>query len=172
MRRFLPALLPLLLIAACQDGGAPPTAPVAQLRAGFPRGAVLDAIQIDAVDRLPLRAAALVAPDGSATPASDIDIVKNPRAGVGQRAAEAAWQDAVSASNAALALTMPNAEAGAALRSQTQLLATASSATIPLPDPVAYRRDWTRYRLRLGFGTPPGEVQTREIPAPEPPPAQ
>ena len=172
MHRFLPALLLLLLLIACQDGGTPPPAAIAQLRAGFPRGAVLDAIQVDAVDRLPLRAAELVAPDGTATPASDIDIVKNPRAGVGQRAAEAAWQDAVSNSNAALALTMPNVDAGAALRSQTQLLATASSATIPLSDPVAYRRDWPRYRLRLGFGTPPGEIQTREIPAPEPPPAQ
>ena len=171
MRRFLPALLPLLVIA-CQDGGPPPLAPMAQLRAGFPRGAVLDAIQVDAVDRLPLRAAELVGPDGSATPANDIDVVKNPRAGVGQRAAEAAWQDAVSGSSAALALTMPDAQASAALRSQTQLLATASSATIPLPDPVAYRRDWPRYRIRLGFGTPPGEVQTRELPAPEPPPAQ
>jgi hypothetical protein len=129
---------------------------------------VLDAIQVDAVDRLPLRAAELVAPDGSATPASDIDVVKNPRVGIGQRAAEAAWQDAVSGSSAALALTLPDAQASAALRSQTQLLATASSATIPL----AYRRDWPRYRIRLGFGTPPGEVQTREIPAPEPPPAQ
>ncbi|HEX6442374.1 MAG TPA: hypothetical protein VF007_09330, partial [Stellaceae bacterium] len=60
--------------------------------------------------------------------------------------------------------------ANATLRSQTRLLTTVSSATIPLPDPVAYRRDWTRYRLRLSFGTPPGAVETREIAAPEPPP--
>jgi hypothetical protein len=54
--------------------------------------------------------------------------------------------------------------------SREQLLATVSSAEIALPDPVVYRRDWRRYRIRLTFGTPPGEVETREIPAPEPPP--
>jgi hypothetical protein len=65
---------------------------------------------------------------------------------------------------------MPDGQAGAALYSQQQLLATVSTAEIALPDPVAYRRDWARYRIRLVFGTPPGEVETREIAAPEPPP--
>ena len=51
-----------------------------------------------------------------------------------------------------------------------QLLAMVSRADIPLPDPVAYRRDWRNWRIRLGFGTPPEELQTFEIPAPEPPP--
>jgi hypothetical protein len=45
-----------------------------------------------------------------------------------------------------------------------------STADIALPDPVAYRRDWARYRIRLVFGTAPGELETREIAAPEPPP--
>jgi hypothetical protein len=170
MRRFLPLLLPLLLIGACQDGGGTPPLPLAQVTAGFPRGAVVDAVQVDAIDPLPLRAAELVAPDGSATPASSIDVVRDPGSSTGQRAAEAAWQDPVSGSSVVAALTMPNAEAGAALRSRTQLLTTVSSATIPLPDPVAYRRDWTRYRIRLSFGTPPGVVDTREIAAPAPPP--
>jgi hypothetical protein len=49
-------------------------------------------------------------------------------------------------------------------------LATVSTAEIALPDPVAYRRDWGKYRIRLNFGTPPGETETREIAAPEPPP--
>ena len=43
-----------------------------------------------------------------------------------------------------------------------------STAEIALPDPVAYRRDWTQYRIRLTFGTPPGGVETSEIAAPEP----
>jgi hypothetical protein len=171
MRRFLPVLLPLLLIGACQDGGGPPPVPATGVRAGFPRGAVVDAIQVDAIDRLPLRGAELVAPDGSATPASNVDVVRNPGSGVGQSVAEGAWQDAVSDNSVLGALTMPNAQAGAALRSETQLLATVSSATVPLPDPVAYRRDWPRYRIRLTFGTPPGEIETREIAAPEPPPS-
>jgi hypothetical protein len=45
-----------------------------------------------------------------------------------------------------------------------------STASILLPDPVEYRRDWQGYRIRLGFGDPPGAVETRELPAPEPPP--
>ena len=45
-----------------------------------------------------------------------------------------------------------------------------SNASIPLPDPVAYGRDWRSYRIRLSFGDPPGEVETRELDAPEPPP--
>ena len=65
---------------------------------------------------------------------------------------------------------MPNAGGGAALQGQQQLLANVSTAEIALPDPVAYRRDWRRYRIRLTFGTPPGEVETRDIAAPEPPP--
>ena len=171
MRRFPPVLLLLLLISACEDGGGPPSIPVAEVRAGFPRGAVIDAIQVDAVDRLPLRTAELVGPDGSAAPASSIDVVRDPRSDVGQRAAEGAWRDAVTGNSAIAALTMPNVQAGAALQSQAQLLATVSSATIPLPDPVAYRRDWTQYRIRLTFGTPPDQLETREIAAPEPPPA-
>ena len=61
-------------------------------------------------------------------------------------------------------------EAGAALRGRQQLLATVSTAEIALSDPVAYRRDWRRYRIRLTFGTPPSKIETREIAAPEPPP--
>ncbi|SRR5258707_4413089 len=170
MRRFLPLLLPLLLIGACEDGGPPPSLPVADVRAGFPRGAVVDAIQVDAVDRLPLRGAELVAPDGSATPASSIDVVRDPAGGAGQRVAESTWQNAVSDTRSAAALTMFDAQAGAALRSREQLLATVSSATIPLTDPVAYRRDWVHYRIRLTFGTAPAEIERREIAAPEPPP--
>ena len=58
----------------------------------------------------------------------------------------------------------------AALQGQEQLLAMVSNAQISLPDPVAYRRDWANYRIRLTFGTPPGAIETQEIPAPAPPP--
>jgi hypothetical protein len=51
-----------------------------------------------------------------------------------------------------------------------QVLAVLSQAEIPLPDPIAYRRDWANYRVRLSFGIAPGEIETREIPAPAPPP--
>ena len=71
----------------------------------------------------------------------------------------------------ALAGNPPNAGiVGAAVQSQSQLLATVSSATIALPDPVAYRRAWQKYRIRLRFGDPP-DAESREIAGPEPPPA-
>ena len=43
-------------------------------------------------------------------------------------------------------------------------------ASISLPDPVEYLRDWRSYRIRLSFGDPPGETETREVAGPEPPP--
>jgi hypothetical protein len=58
---------------------------------------------------------------------------------------------------------------GAAPTTQTKLLAVVSSASIQLPDPLAYRRDWQKYHIRLSFGDPP-QVETREIAAPAPPP--
>jgi hypothetical protein len=173
MRRVLPVLLPLLLIAGCEGGGAPPPGPLGptvQLRAGFPRGGLADTIAIDAIDRLPLRAAELVSPTGTTTPASNIDVDASPRFATGQWLAGDPWRNALAGGGPATALTMQHAEAGAALQGQQQLLATVSSAEIALPDPVAYRRDWGKYRIRLTFGTPPGEVETREIAAPEPPP--
>lgn len=169
MRRVLLVLLPLLLIAGCDDGGALPPGPVEQMRAGFPRGGLVDTIAIDAVDRLPLRAAELVAPDGKTTPASNIDANASPVLSTGQWATGDPWRTGLTGNGSAVALTLPNAQAGAALQSQTQLLATVSAAEITLPDPVAYRRDWKKYRIRLTFGTPPSEVETQVIAAPEPP---
>ncbi len=175
MRRVLPVLLPLLLIAGCEGGdapslGAPSPGPTAQVRASFPLGGVADTISVDAIERLPLRTADLVAPDGTITPASNVDVAASPRFATGLRTLGNPWQNAISGNNALGALAMPNAQAGAALQGEGQLLATVSSADIALPDPVAYRRDWRHYRIRLTFGTPPAEVETRELAAPEPSP--
>jgi hypothetical protein len=155
MRRLVLAVSALLALGACAAGdGAPPTASgTPELQVGFPSGGLADTIAITAVDRLPLRAAELVAPDSAPVPANWIDVNARPRAATGQ------WV----AGN-------PNAEVNAALRSQVQVLATVSQAEIPLPDPVAYRRDWANYRIRLTFGMSPKEIETREIAAPEPPP--
>ena len=95
--------------------------------------------------------------------------VNKHRVAAGQWVAGSPWEASLTGSSAVAALTTPNAEVNAALRSQVQLLATVSQAEIPLPDPVAYRRDWANYRVRLTFGTPPGEVEAREVAAPEPP---
>lgn len=159
------------MVAGC--GGGPPPAPsgtTAQLRAGFPARGIADTIVVDAIERLPLRAAELVAPNGTTTAASYIDVAASPRLATGQWNAGNPWQNALYGGSSAAALAMPHVEPGAALQSNEQLLATASTADIPLPDAVAYRRDWAHYRIRLSFGTPPGEVETRELAAPEPPP--
>ena len=173
MRPMLPLLLLLVLIAGCEGGGAPPTGPLGpteELRAGFQKGGLADTIAIDATQRLPLRAATLVAPDGTTTPAVSIDVIDSPRFATGQWAAGDPWRSGLAGASPTEALIMQHAEAGAALQGQQQLLATVSTAEIALPDPVAYRRDWRKYRIRLSFGAPPGTVETREIPAPEPSP--
>ena len=177
MRRVLlvplAVLLPLLSIAGCAGGDAPPPGPLGpseELRAGFPRGGVADTIAIDAIERLPLRAAVLVAPDGTAIAATNIDVADSPRFATGQWTAGDPWRNALSGGGAAAAPTMQHPAASAALQGQQQLLANVSTAEIALPDPVAYRRDWRRYRIRLTFGTPPSEIETREIAAPEPTP--
>jgi hypothetical protein len=50
-----------------------------------------------------------------------------------------------------------------------RLLAMVSTASIPLPDAIAYRRDWRSYRVFLSFGDLSGEVERQVLPAPEPP---
>jgi hypothetical protein len=159
------ALVILGLLAGC-GGGGPAPLPAQETRAFFRAGGPVDTIEIVALDRLPLRAAELVAPEGQTTPASAV--VARPEAGDSNPVAlptggVAALGNIGGTSPAA-------APVGAAVGSQQRLLATVSNASITLPDPVAYRRHWRDYRIRLRFaGTPAGE--SREIAAPEPPPA-
>ena len=180
MRRFLlpplAVLVPLLPIAGCDEiaplppGPSPPPGATAELSAGFPPGGIVDTIVVTAVDRLPLRGAELVAPNGTATPASYIDVAASPRFATGQRTVGDSWQRSIASGAAAPAPVLGAGQAAAAVESGEQLLANFSSADIPLPDPVVYRRDWARYRIRLTFGTPPGTVETRELAPPAPPP--
>src|SRR5712691_5332211 len=129
MRRVLLAplavLLPLLLIAGCEGGGAPPPGPLGpteELRASFPRGGLADTIVIDAIERLPLRAAVLVAPGGTAIAATNIDVADSPRFATGQWTAGDPWRNALSGVGPAAALMLPHPEAGAALPGQQPLL--------------------------------------------------
>jgi hypothetical protein len=187
--RLPAAALIALAIAGCEGGtatppadasGAPaasrpdvlppgPATPTAHLRVGF--GGLVDTIEVSAIEQSPLREAALVAPDGTVVLANYITVSANPRVATGQWSLANRWDEPASADNALAALTLPNMQAGAALRSNQQLLAMVSRADLPLPDPVAYRRDWRDWRIRLTFGTPPGELQTMVIAAPEPPPS-
>jgi hypothetical protein len=155
--------------APAQPGPLPPgpATAKAQVRVGF--GGLVDTIEVSAIELLPLREAALVGPDGTTIPANYINVSDNPRIASGQWSVSNRW-DAGSPDSTLAALALPDARVGAALRSNQQLLAVVSRAEIPLPDPVAYRRDWRDWRIRLTFGTPPGDVTTTEIAAPEPPP--
>jgi len=162
MMRQILTLLPLLLIAACEGGGLAPL-PVDQVTASFPPHGITDVIVIDATDRLPLRAATLIAPDGNSVPADGIDVNARPRSERGL----AATTDPTHGGLGDLVQSGPPLIP--AIHSEGQLLTTISKASITLPDAIAYRRDWQRYRIRLDFGVPPGAVETQEIAAPEPP---
>src|SRR5438132_501258 len=72
-------LLAAAVLVGCAGSGLAPVA-TDQVRAHFPPGGVVDVIEVDAVDRLPLRKAELIAPDGRAIPASYLNV--NPSPGV------------------------------------------------------------------------------------------
>src|SRR5215471_13846637 len=77
--RGVAAILTFVFLAACADGG-PPSLPGDQIRVRFPAGGVADVIEIDAVNRLPLRKVELVAADGQTTPASYLNVSASPSA--------------------------------------------------------------------------------------------
>jgi hypothetical protein len=52
--------------------------------------------------------------------------------------------------------------------SPTPIVGNRARARIVIPDPVAYRRDWQGYVVRLRFGTAPEAVTVADIPAPPP----
>lgn len=169
MRRCLMILPSLLLLAACIGGPPPAPLPQQSVRASFPPHGIANVIRIEAVDSLPLRSAELVAPDGTATKAQWLDVSANPQTIGGQRALSDPWRTGVLSANGINPL--PSGPVDTAYRSETQLFLTISTAEIALPDPVVYQRDWQQYRIRLGFGAPGGQIDTREIAAPAPPPA-
>jgi len=165
--RIAAAVATALLLAACGGAGLPPV-PGDQVRVIFPAGGVVDEIRIDAIDRLPLRMAELIAPDGSATAADRLQVEASPVTAASQHfGADPYAGSAFGVAN--LPNAAPPTAAGAAPQSRTALLAIVATAWITLPDLVAYRHDWQGYRIRLRFGDAPGE-DTRLLPAPEPPP--
>ena len=170
MRSVVP-ILTFLLLAACAESGLPPL-PTDQVRARFPAGGVVDVIEVDAVDRLPLRKAELIAPDGQATPASYLSVNPSPSVTDYQGFANAPFAGNVFGVGSIAPGVSPPALTGGASQQRVAFLAMVSTASIPLPDPVEYRRDWRSYHIRLSFGNSPDEIETREVAAPEPPPGE
>jgi hypothetical protein len=165
------AILTMVLLAACVDGGLSPLASD-QVRVRFPAGGVVDVIEVDAVNRLPLRKAELIAPDGQVTPASYLNVNPSPSITSYEELPNGPYpRDAFGVGT--LAKDVPaSALTGGAPQQRVAFLVMVSSASIALPDPVEYRREWRNYRIRLSFGdAPSGEVETRDVAAPEPPPA-
>jgi hypothetical protein len=160
-------LLMLALVAACSPESGLPPLPTDQVRARFPPGGVVNSIEVDAVDRLPLRTAELVSPDGQATPASYLHVSASPSVTFYQRQIDTPYEgNLFGIGNVA---PVPAVVTGAP-QGEAQLLAMVSSASIPVPDEIEYRRDWRSYRIFLSFGDLAGEVERRVLPAPEPPP--
>jgi hypothetical protein len=167
--RGIVCLATLVLLAACTDDGSP-LLPSDQIRARFPPGGVVDVIEVDAVDRLPLRKAELIAPDGQVIPASYLNVNPSPSITANQEFPNGPYAGtAFGVGNIAVGVPLPTLT-GEAPQQRVVFLEMVATASIPLPDPVEYRRDWRGYRIRLSFGDPPGEVESRELAAPEPPP--
>ncbi len=158
----------IALLAACSSGAAGPS-PGQQASASFPVGGIANVIAVDATDRLALRQAELVAPDGRATAATSVTANPSPTENYSQQFPGGPYSGSQLGVSSIGSNALSPGVVGAP-QSRRTLLAIVSSASIPVPDPVAYRRDWQKYHIILRFGTPPGEIETREIPAPAPPP--
>jgi hypothetical protein len=138
-----------------------------QVSARFPPGGVVNSIEVDAIDRLPLRTAELVSLDGRTTPASYLHVNPSPSVSFYQRQIDTPYEGNVfGIGNLA---PVPAVVTGAP-QGDVQFLAMVSTASIPVPDEIEYRRDWRSYRIFLSFGDLAGEVERRVLPAPEPPP--
>ena len=168
MHRLSLGFIAVVLLAGCADSSGLAPLPTPHVTAGFPPGTVVNTISIDVLDSEPLRAAELVAPDGTTTEANWLNLRGQPETSGGQRANTTPWRNSATFGDAALGALPTAALTGSAYASSSQLLLLAADATIALPDPVAYRRDWQHYRLRLTFGAP-GGPDIRELPAPQPP---
>ncbi|HJU19122.1 MAG TPA: hypothetical protein VJ770_21920 [Stellaceae bacterium] len=155
-----------LLLAGCGSAGLPPL-PADHVEASFPPHGLADAIVVDALARLPLRRAELVAPDGKATPSGPIDVNPTPSRTSYQAVASHPYGGSLAGIGPREdLLQLPS---GAAPQTESRLLEMHSTATIAVPDPVAYRRAWRTYRIRLLLGTPPAPLDSETIPAPAPP---
>lgn len=168
-RMFLPKSATLLLLLAGCGGPPPQLLPTESVTASFPARGLVDVIVIDAVNRLPLRAAVLVAPDGTTTPGA---VEVNPRPGYagGQRIGLDAGSAAVEAVGSPAAAATARDLTAPTVQSQAHLDIMISRATIAVEDPAAYRKDWAHYKIRLDYGRSPTTGESQEIAAPAPQP--
>lgn len=137
----------LLLLAGCGEGTVPPSGPLERITAAF--GPLSDVIVVTAVDRLPLRSAVLVDPDGERVPAYSLDVASSPV--VEPSAAEQALMETPG---------MPH--------QVTQVNAMVATALIRLPDPTRYAKSWQQWHVELRLGDPGSGESDLTLPAPAP----
>jgi hypothetical protein len=161
MRTIL-CVLALLLAACSGDEDRGISNPVA---ARFAADAG-DRIEVTVADPQPVETAELIAPDGGATAAYQIDRSKTveedggpaPSVGVG------VFGGSSGHIGTSIGIGIPIFGSGAPEDPVID-----SRALIRVPDMAAYRAHWTEYRLRLHLGTTETNRRIMEIPAPRPP---
>jgi hypothetical protein len=174
MRRYAPFALVLLLAACASDTVPIAGPPPGTVDARFAQGGEANVITVTAYDRVPIRNAALVAPDGSILPSYHINTERPTRYGSGSGAAPTVGIGVGGGSSGSFAigsgigLTFPlGGYAGP--QSTTQSGNILSTAYIRLADPVDYRRRWKNYTIRVRLGDPPSDVHFVTLAAPPPP---
>ncbi len=156
-RIFRIALWPagfLMMLAGCFSGGSIPGEPPLPhtINVRFVPRRDADAILVTTVDRLPLRRAELITPEGERLPAEWIDVSSSPR----EAQVVGSNQD----------VRIPGEQVVL-----TQLGAMVSTASLRLPDSQRYAHSWRQWQVALHLGQPGGaEGQDVILPAPAPPP--
>lgn len=161
--RYIHVLLALMILAGCSaGGGAIVSRPVS---AEFAKAAP-DAIEVEVKDRQPVETAELVAPDGSATPAYQIDRSKvvesyapEPAFGVG------VFGGSSGHIGTSVGINIPIGRSDTAPYEPV----IESRALIRVPDMAAYRSNWQNWKIRIELGTSETNERVMEIPAPRPP---
>lgn len=138
----------LLFVAGCADDEPWHGAPAPSASARFE--GLSDVIVVSVVDRLPLRSATLVAPDGERVPAYSLDVSSSPIV--------------VPSQEAAIFMASPGVP-----RQVTRIDVMSSTALIQLPDPTRYAKSWQDSRVELRIGEPGSAGRDVTLEAPKPP---
>jgi len=150
MRVPLGALI-VALLAGCTAGSAQETPlELDTITVRFVPGGLVNVIVVTTIDRLPLRSAMLVAPDGVRLPAYSLDVVASPI--IAETPADA------------LALATPGA-----VRRVTTVATMVSTALIELPDPARYAKSWPDWQVQLRLGDPDAGERSLMLDAPPSP---
>lgn len=139
------------LVAGCAAGSAPETVVEPDtISVRFAPGGLANVVVVTTIDRLPLRSAMLVAPDGERVLAYSLDVFASPV--IAETPADA------------LALTIPGA-----YRRVTSVETMISIALIELPDPARYAKTWQGWRVQLRLGDPDAGQRSLMLAAPASP---